>query len=67
MVKIIDALRNLIVRKKSQGLSLRKIGNELNIGNSTVQKCGITSWELILRQIHQKVEDHAQAVKERED
>ena len=37
MVEICDALRNLIVMKKSQGISLRKIGNELNIGHITVQ------------------------------
>ena len=33
MVKICNALRNLIFIKKSQELSLRKIVNELNIGH----------------------------------
>jgi len=45
MVKICDALRNLIVHKKSQGLSFRIIGTELNIGHSTVQQV----WNKFLR------------------
>jgi len=45
MVKICDALRRLIVMKKLQGLSLRKIGNELNIGHSMVQQV----WNKFLR------------------
>ena len=37
MVKISDAIRKLVILKKSEGASYRMIAKDLNIGHSTVQ------------------------------
>ena len=37
MVKINEAIRNLVILKRSQGVSFRMIAKDLNIGHSTVK------------------------------
>ena len=41
MVKINEAIRNLVILKRSQGVSFRMIAKDLNIGHSTF---GINFW-----------------------